>query len=261
MKIFVGIVLLAVVLAVLLWPPSKEESKEHVLKPDEKVPEKQAVQLLTTQDAILFIEKKQNVYDVEKYLRSKGIPYTATVSDEGRLHWGRYEIKRGTPVQDVIKRMKAKFSKYNGKVSYDTLILASLVEKEMWDKTEARRLAGVFKNRLEKGMRLQSDPTTVYGHYRKYLKRNPPRILRKDWDVKSAWNTYKIKGLPATPICTPTKTAINAVKNPEKHEYLFFMGKGGRKHHFSKTYQEHLDFGKKLRADRDKKKSKKKGKK
>ena len=148
----------------------KQEETKTLAKPKEQVK-------VATQDAILYIERKWNIYDVERYLNFKGIPYVANQKDEGYLGGGRYEIKEGTPVKEVIDRMRQKFLKINGDVGYATIILASLIEKEMWDVDEAERLSGVFHNRMVKGMKLQSDPTTVYAHYREYMKRKPKRVL------------------------------------------------------------------------------------
>ena len=117
---------------------------------------------------------------------------------------------------------------------HQTVILASIVEKETGDASERPRIASVFWNRLNKGMRLQSDPTVIYG-----IADFDGNITRKDLRRKTPYNTYVIKGLPAGPICNPGKAALEAVLNPADEEYIFFVSRNDGTHHFSKTYAEH----------------------
>jgi len=118
---------------------------------------------------------------------------------------------------------------------YRTLILASIVEKEAVFDFEKPIIASVFLNRLKKGMRLEADPTSMYGL--QIFNRPPsPRDLRID----NPYNTYTRYGLPPTPICSPTVSSIDAVLNPAKTNYLFFVSKGDGTHVFSETYEEHL---------------------
>ena len=120
---------------------------------------------------------------------------------------------------------------------YQALILASIVEKETADSDEYRQIAGVFISRLKKGMRLQADPTVIYG-----LGGNFDGNLRKsDLITDTPYNTYVHNGLPPTPIAMPSEKSIAAVLQPEIQGYLYFVARGDGKHHFSKTYEEHRE--------------------
>jgi len=115
-----------------------------------------------------------------------------------------------------------------------TVILASIVEKETGAREERPLIAGVFSNRLKLGMRLQSDPTVVYGS-----KNFAEAITRKDLQTATPYNTYIITGLPAGPICNPGKFALEAVLHPALTPNLYFVSKNDGTHHFSKTLREH----------------------
>ncbi len=125
----------------------------------------------------------------------------------------------------------------------EAVILASVVEKETGIAGERGLIAGLFINRLNQGIRLQSDPTIIYGVskgeplYNRSGERRP--IYRSEIDRKTDWNTYQIDGLPKTPICNPGRDAIAAVLNPEETEYLFFVADGKGGHLFAKTNAEH----------------------
>ena len=120
----------------------------------------------------------------------------------------------------------------------EALVLASVVEKETGMGSEQPHVAGVFVNRLRKGMRLQSDPTANYGLYLEsgVLKK---RMMRKDVQHVSAYNTYVIPALPPTPICNPSKASIEAVLNPKQTDDLYFVANGKGGHNFAKTLVGH----------------------
>lgn len=118
---------------------------------------------------------------------------------------------------------------------YEALILASIVEKETGRAEERAAIAGVFARRLQKGMRLQSDPTTIYGMGDRYK----GNISRKDLLADTPYNTYRIKGLPPTPIAFPGREAIDAVLHPQPGDALYFVSKGNGRHYFSSTLEEH----------------------
>lgn len=119
--------------------------------------------------------------------------------------------------------------------AYEMLILASIVEKETAIEAERGKVASVFINRLRQNMRLQTDPTVIYGMGEKY----DGNIRKKDLETPTAYNTYIISGLPPTPIAMPSESALFAVAKPEKTDYLYFVADGSGGHKFSKTLAEH----------------------
>ncbi len=121
-------------------------------------------------------------------------------------------------------------------------ILASIIQKESTKSSELPRIAGVYLNRLKKGMLLQADPTVVYAYRQQYGKDLViKRVLNKHKAVDSPYNTYKYAGLPPGPICMPDIQAIKAVLNYEKHQYYYFVADFNKPgyHIFSKTLGEH----------------------
>lgn len=117
---------------------------------------------------------------------------------------------------------------------YEALILASLVEKETAAPEERTMIAGVFTARLRQGMRLQTDPSVIYG-----LESFTGRLRRQDLRSDTPYNTYTREGLPPTPIALPGRAALEASVNPTHTDALFFVSRGDGTHHFSPTYQEH----------------------
>ena len=126
----------------------------------------------------------------------------------------------------------------------EAIILASIVEKETAHNSERDIIAGVFINRLRMNMRLQTDPTIIYGISRGeplYNSKGERRTLyRSEINKKTLWNTYQIDGLPPTPICNPGEASIRAVLNPAKTNFLFFVADGTGGHAFAKTNKEHI---------------------
>lgn len=128
--------------------------------------------------------------------------------------------------------------------SEEALILASIIEKETAVPSEYRKVAGVFINRLRKGMPLQTDPSVIYGitmgkHEDKGKGPLGRRLLTKDLQKDTPYNTYTRNGLTPTPICNPGRAAIEAAVNPEEHEYIYFVADGTGGHAFAKTLAEH----------------------
>ncbi|TCP96910.1 UPF0755 protein [Cricetibacter osteomyelitidis] len=121
------------------------------------------------------------------------------------------------------------------KKPYEMLILASIVEKETALDSERGKVASVFVNRLKTGMKLQTDPTVIYGMGDDYK----GNIRKKDLETPTAYNTYVIDGLPPTPIAMPSEKSLMAVAKPEKTAFMYFVADGSGGHKFSKTLDEH----------------------
>lgn len=120
----------------------------------------------------------------------------------------------------------------------EAMILAAIVEKETGLDTERARVAGVFINRLRRGMKLQSDPTVIYG-LAPQTGELPRALTRADLETPNAFNTYAIDGLPPSPICHPGRESIAAVLQPAQSNELYFVADGSGGHAFAATLQEH----------------------
>lgn len=174
----------------------------------------------------------------------------ATLPAEGSLLPETFIVQRGATRQSIIDSMVAASRKLLERVwaqrqkglplksPEEALILASIVEKETGRSDERERVAAVFINRLRHKMRLQSDPTILYGLYGGNVAWGRP-IQRQDILQKTAHNTYMIDGLPPTPICNPGRAAIEAVLNPADTKDLYFVATGSGGHAFSETLKDH----------------------
>ncbi len=160
-----------------------------------------------------------------------------------------YEFWWNTSAEQFVERMAGEYKKFwtaerkqkanaLGLSQSEVSILASIVQKETNKNDEKPTVAGVYLNRLKKGMLLQADPTLVYAN-RDFTAR---RVLNKHKKIDSPYNTYKYKGLPPGPICLPSISSIDAVLNAKQHNYLYFCAKadGSGYHSFASTYREHL---------------------
>jgi UPF0755 protein len=167
---------------------------------------------------------------------------------EGWFYPDTYYFPSGLSDRDFLwrahramrKRLQAE---WNGRASglpyrepYEALILASIIEKETGRQGERERIAGVFVQRLNQGMRLESDPTVIYGLGQAF----DGDLRRRDLRDITPYNTYRRSGLPPTPIAMPGGDALWAALHPEFGDALFFVARGDGSHHFSATYQEHL---------------------
>ncbi len=170
---------------------------------------------------------------------------------EGSLATDTQRFTRGTKRQQIIDRMLAQQKKIIEDVwerrradlpisdVNEFVTLASIVEKETGKGDERSRVAAVFMNRLKKGMRLQSDPTIVYGLFGGKGKPADRPIYQSDIDKPTPYNTYIIDGLPPTPIANPGRAALEAVASPSETDELYFVADGTGGHAFATTLEEH----------------------
>ncbi|MEE8252365.1 MAG: endolytic transglycosylase MltG, partial [Hyphomicrobium sp.] len=172
------------------------------------------------------------------------------IPQEGSLLPDTYRFSKGMARQELLERMQVEMQRYLAlawanrqadlplKSPQEAIIFASIVEKETGRPDERSRVAGVFMNRLRTGMRLQSDPTVIYGIAGGQGRLGRP-ITRADLRQQSAHNTYQIKGLPPTPICNPGRSAIDAALKPAETKELYFVADGSGGHAFSTTLIQH----------------------
>jgi UPF0755 protein len=164
---------------------------------------------------------------------------------EGYLFPDTYRFARHLPVATLLRTMVGRFIQYFGAAQeerarhlgltrHEVVILASIVEKETGSAPERPLIAGVFLNRLRRGIPLQSDPTVIYG-----IPEFDGNLTRPHLRTDTPYNTYTRRGLPTGPICNPGAAAFDAVLSPAATSYLYFVGKGDGTHHFSATLPEH----------------------
>jgi UPF0755 protein len=169
-----------------------------------------------------------------------------TESAEGYLFPDTYLFARNASATEIVDTMVARFEAVYepafevradelGLTRHEVVTLASIVEKESGNVSEQPRIASVFHNRLEHRMRLESDPTVIYGLGDEF----DGNLTRKHLRSPNVYNTYTTAGLPPGPIASPGKTALKAVLFPEESAFLFFVSKNDGSHYFSKTLAEH----------------------
>ncbi len=166
---------------------------------------------------------------------------------EGLLFPDTYFYTKGTSDLEILRRANQRLQAvlasawenrlgalpYND--SYEALIMASIIERESSVASERGHIAGVFVRRLEQGMRLQSDPTVIYGMGSEF----DGNIRRTDLQTTTPYNTYRINGLPPTPIALAGRESIVASLNPLPSDYLYFVSQGDGSHYFSSSLEEH----------------------
>lgn len=205
------------------------------------------------------IQEGSNLYELERLIQSSPLKLDCPKLEcldqqfnfvEGTLMADTYFYKFNAPVSAILLKSQGAFINYaeslwrlknpsNPLTSIrDALILASIVEKEAGNDQEKAVIAGVFLHRLNLNMRLQADPTIIYG----LLPHFNGNITKKNLKDKSnIYNTYQIKGLPPTPISIVSKSSLEAVILGQPNEYLYFVAQGDGAHYFSRDYPEHLE--------------------
>ena len=180
----------------------------------------------------------------------------ADIPEEGTLLPETYHYMAGDTRTQKIAEMQAAMTKTIDELwekrasdlpfttKEEAIALASIVEKETGVASERERIAGVFVNRLRLGMPLQTDPTVIYALTKGEVKEDGQgplgrRLLTKDLQADSPYNTYKNAGLPPGPIANPGRAAIAATLNPEKNDFIYFVADGTGGHVFAKTLDEH----------------------
>ena len=211
------------------------------------------------------IPEGKNIYEIAEILKQGSISdsddFMAIVTDstyvssvlgvevktlEGYLYPDTYFFQKNSGAEDVVKVMTERFKNVYSEVDkrdkkglsdHEIVILASMIEKETGQNSERELISAVFHNRLKKGMRLECDPTVIYGLGTGFN----GNITKKDLQEVTPYNTYKISGLPAGPIANPGKESISAALNPSDADYLFFVSKGDGTHVFSTNYRNHIN--------------------
>ena len=166
---------------------------------------------------------------------------------EGWFFPDTYRFAPGAADLDILKRAHASMKKRVAdaweardpnvplKTPYEALILASIVEKETGQASERPMIASVFANRIRRGMRLQTDPTVIYGMGERY----DGNIRKRDLTTDTPWNTYTRDGLPPTPIAMPGAASLRAAVHPVESSYLYFVARGDGSHEFTRSLEEH----------------------
>jgi len=177
---------------------------------------------------------------------------------EGLFFPATYLYSVGSTDMDILKRAHSKLQRVLNKAwekrvkglpfetPYEALIMASIIEKETGQVQERSKIAGVLIRRLQKGMRLQTDPTVIYGMGSDFV----GNLKRKDLVRDTPYNTYTRKGLPPTPIAMASAGAIDAANNPDEEKTIYFVAKGDGTHQFSKTLAEHKAAVKRFQIDK-----------
>ncbi|MGK0298720.1 MAG: UPF0755 protein [Gammaproteobacteria bacterium] len=205
---------------------------------------------LTFRDIIGLVKKNKNIiqtYDSsDPEIIVQSMDYLQT-HPEGLFYPDTYHFPRGTTDVEFFNRSYLMMQQVLDEewthratglpyqTPYEALIMASIIEKETADVTERDRIAGVFVRRLQKKMKLQTDPTVIYAMGESY----EGNIRKKDLYIDSPYNTYVYSGLPPTPIASPGRAAIRAALQPAEGEEIYFVARGDGTHQFSRTLEEH----------------------
>ncbi|MFG6118923.1 endolytic transglycosylase MltG [Thalassobacillus sp. B23F22_16] len=170
---------------------------------------------------------------------------------EGYLFASTYDFYEENPsIEEIIENMLARtqenvlpylpeLEELGISTVHDAITMASLIENEAPTEEDRKKIAGVFYNRLDADMPLQTDPTVLYA-----LGKHKDRVLNKDLEVDSPYNTYQVKGLPVGPISNFNKNSLEAALQPEESDYMYFVANSEGKVYYAETYDEHLELKK-----------------
>lgn len=199
---------------------------------------------LLKEKGLIKVERFEELLHDRVFLQSHLVEFSPQTG-EGFLFPDTYEIAKGSTEEEILAIFLQRFRQVWAQVSngkngsafspIELVTLASIVEGEAKVAEERPVIAGVFMNRLRRGLLLQSCATVQYA-----LGERKQRLLYKDLQVDSPYNTYRYKGLPPTPICNPGRASLLAVLEPVQTDYLYFFAKADGSHIFSRTYREHL---------------------
>jgi len=212
----------------------------------------------------ITIPEGSNIYQIadiySEELKIDKTEFLKTVKDPGLLHeWNiegqslegylypeTYYFSKGVKASQVVDKMLKTFqAKYTDEITVrgkklgldkrQIVIFASVIEKETGLAEERPLISAVFHNRLKRGMKLQSDPTTIYGIFERYR----GNLTKRDLLEETPYNTYRIKGLPAGPIANPGMASLKAAVDPSNVTYLYFVSRNDKSHVFSNNLKEH----------------------
>ncbi len=259
----------------------KIKTGEYMLSPS--MTTGQMISVLTSGKVCLYkltIPEGYNIYQVAEVVASGGFSgskeFLAAVNNkkllkklalnpeyatfEGYLFPDTYSFPRNVKPSEIIRVMVSRFKEIYkpewekraekiGLTMHEAITLASIIEKETGDARERPVISSVFHNRLKKRMRLETDPTVIYG-----IKDFDGNITRKHLRERTPYNTYKIKGLPPGPIANPGLKSIEAALYPAETDYLFFVSKKDTTHQFSTNIRDHINSVRKYQLRRKRKK-------
>jgi UPF0755 protein len=203
----------------------------------------------TVQRMVTVPEGMPSVMIFDRLMANDMLTGTIPVPAEGSVLPDSYAFEKGETRAAVVLRMQAAMTQAMAelwpkksadsvvKTQEEAIVLASIVEKETSKKSELKTVAGVYSNRITKGMMLQADPTIIYP-----ITKGKPlgrRIRQSEISAVNDYNTYAMVGLPKGPIANPSRAAIEAVLNPAKTDALFFVADGKGGHVFANTLEEH----------------------
>lgn len=178
------------------------------------------------------VSPTNNFSETFSFIRAK--PSQASL--EGYLFPDTYRIFADATAEDIVRKMLANFEARVGAISYEDLILASIIEREVVHEDDRRRVADIFLRRLEAGWPLQADSTVNY-----VTGKQTPALSREDRELDTPFNTYQYPGLPPAPISNPGLVSIKAVQNPLPNDFWYFLTDAAGGVHYARTLEEHND--------------------